>query len=317
VAGEAELRALADYVAPVRDGSQLLGALALRARPGGFLALPDVRLAADMANAAGLLLRNAELIDQRREQVRVETAQARELAASRRRVVVARDEAREQLSAEIQAAVCEPLERCAARVERALLALDGPAADPGPDGPASPSLGAPAAGPALVAGLAEISAGIDATIADFRRIVHGVYPPVLTDHGLRAAMESLLTDIDPGASLLPHRIPRLAARVEAGTYFCAAALLREWQGAGAQRPMRVLVGVSSSRIQMTFVDGVVRTPTRPATPVSPRVLEAVQDRVAAMGGDLNVEGDASGRLLVIDVPLVTADLAAWGNGADQ
>jgi hypothetical protein len=130
-------------------------------------------------------------------------------------------------------------------------------------------------------------------------------------------MESLLTELDPGASLMPPRIPRLAARVESATYFCAAALLREWQGSGAHRPMRVLVGVSSSRIEMTFVDGVTRTPARPASPVSPLVLEAVRDRVAAMGGDLQIQADDSGRLLVIDVPLVTADLAAWGNGADR
>jgi hypothetical protein len=298
VADEAELQGLADYVAPVRHGGRVLGALALRARAGGFLALPDVRLAADMANAAGQLLRNEELTEQLRERLRVEKVQADELAASRRRVVVARDVAREQLSAEIQARVCEPLERSAERVERTLLA-------PAPTGPA------------LVAGLAGISAEIDAAIGDFRRIVHGVYPPVLTDHGLRAAMENLLAELDPGASLLPRRIPRLAARVEAGTYFCAAALLRDWQGSGALRPMTVMIGVSSSRIEMTFVDGVSRTPVRPELPVSPLVLEAVRDRVAAMGGGLQMRGEDVGRLLVIDVPLVTADLAAGGNGADR
>ncbi|HVR08336.1 MAG TPA: hypothetical protein VMW75_09830 [Thermoanaerobaculia bacterium] len=287
VAGEVELEAIADYVAPVRHGGRVLGALALRARAGGFLALPDVRLAADMANAAGQLLRNEELTEQLRERLRVEKVQADELAASRRRIVVARDVAREQLSAEIQARVCEPLERSAERVERALLAPDG-----------------------AEAGLAEIAPEIDAAIGDFRRIVHGVYPPVLTDHGLRAAMENLLAELEPGASLLPYRIPRLADRVELGTYFCAAALLRDWQDSGSLRPMTVMIGVSSSRIEMTFVDGVSRTPARPELPVSPLVLEAVRDRVAAMGGGLQIQGEDSGRLLVIDLPLVTADLAA-------
>ena len=167
----------------------------------------------------------------------------------------------------------------------------------------------------MLAGIAEMSAEIDAAIADFRRIVHGVYPPVLTDHGLRAAMENLLIDVDPQASLVSHRIPRLAARVEAGAYFCAAALLREWDGSGAQRPIRVLVGVTSSRIQITFVDGVAKTPERPGLPVSPLVLETIGDRVAALGGHLQVEGDESGRWLVIEVPLAPADLVTQGNGA--
>ena len=295
-ADEAELRGLAgvDYVAPVRDADQLLGALTLRARDGHDLALPDVRLATDMANSAGLLLRNVELAERLRDRVRVETAQAAELDASRLRVVVARDAAREQLSAEIQARVCAPLQRSAGQV--ALLSLDEPAA--------------------LAAGLAEMSGEIDTAIADFRRIVHGVYPPVLTDHGLRAAMESLLAELDLQARLAPPRIPRLAARVEVGTYFCAAALLREWHGSGGQHPMRVYVGVTRRHIEMTFVDGLAEVPEETpswapapaAPPVSPLVLEAVRDRVAAMGGRMVSGSDESNRWLAIEVPLATADL---------
>lgn len=221
VADEAALRGLAgvDHVAPVRDAGRVLGALTLRAREGRDLALPDVRLATDMANAAGLLLRNAELTERLREQVRVETAQAAELAASRRRVVVARDAAREQLSAEIQVRVCAPLALCAGQVSALGLGEPAPATaeDPAAGTAEDPAAGtAEAPGTGLAAGLAEMTSEIDTAIADFRRIVHGVYPPVLTDHGLRAAMENLLTDVDPQGALVSHRIPRLAARIEAG-----------------------------------------------------------------------------------------------------
>jgi hypothetical protein len=315
VAGEAELRNLPgiDHVAPVREAGELLGALTLRAGAGHDLALPDVRLATNMANAAGLLLRNVELTDRLREQVRVETAQEAELAASRRRVVVARDAAREQLSAEIQAQVCQPLERCAGRV--AVLSVDESAA-----------------GPALAARLAGISGEIGAAIVDFRRIVHGVYPPVLSDHGLRAAMESLLTELDPDASLISHRIPRLAARVEAGIYFCAAALLREWNGSGAARPAHVVIGVTPKRIEMTFVDNAPDGSVRMAgdgarvggaadggagaggLALSPRVLEAVRDRVAAMGGQIRSRREGPEKLLVIEVPLAPDDLTTHPAG---
>ena len=324
-ADEAGLRNLpgVDHVAPVREAGELLGALTLRARPGHDLALPDVRLATNMANAAGLLLRYWKLTDRLWDQVQVETAQEAELAASRLRVVVARDAAREQLSAEIQAQVCESLECCAGQV--AALSLDESAA-----------------GPALAAKLAEIGGEIDAAIVDFRRIVHGVYPPVLGDHGLRAAMENLLTELDPDASLISHRIPRLAARVEAGIYFCAAALLREWNGPSAPRPVRVFIGVTSTRIEMTFVDTVPDGNGQVAgdgaraedgayggarvfagtgdgagsggVAVSPRVLEAVRDRVAAMGGQMQASREGSARLLMIEVPLAPADLTTHTTG---
>lgn len=294
VADETELRHRrdVDHVAPVRDAGQVRGALTLRAQEGHDLALPDVRLATEMANAAGLLMRHDDLTEQLRQQLRLETAQAAELAASRRRVVLSRDAAREQLSAEIQGRVCAPLERCAGQI--AVLGLDQPA------------------DAALAAGLAEMSREIDAAIADFRKIVHGVYPPVLTDHGLRAAMESLLTDVDPQGALMSHRIPRLAARVEAGAYFCAAALLREWDGSAASRPMQILVGVTTTKILMTFADSVAQGSGRPAMPVSPLVYESVQDRVAALGGSIAVDGDESGRRLAIEVPLTPADLTARG-----
>jgi hypothetical protein len=128
-------------------------------------------------------------------------------------------------------------------------------------------------------------------------------------------MENLLIDLDPQASLVPPGIPRLAAQVEAGTYFCAAALLREWDDSGAQRPIRVMVGVSGSRIHVTFVDFVAKTPGRPYLPVSALALEAVQDRVAALGGHLKVGGDETGRQLEIEVPLSPDDLVTQGSGA--
>jgi hypothetical protein len=295
VAGEAELRGLpdVDHVVPVRDGEQLRGALTLQARAGRFVTPPDQRVAEDVANAAGLLLRNSELTERLSEQVQRKAAKESELAASWHRMVVAGDAAREQLGAEIQARVCVPLEHCAVKAELA-----------------RPGRAESLAGRRLTIELAEMTAAIDTAIADFRQIVHGVYPPVLTDHGLLAALENLLDEPDVRAELLTHRIPRLAARVEASAYFCAAALLREWDATGASQPMQVVVGVTSTLIQMTFHDLVPDSDTRPGLPVSAVVLEAAQDRVTALEGSLRTGEDHSGRWLVIDIPLAPADLAA-------
>ena len=98
--------------------------------------------------------------------------------------------------------------------------------------------------------------------------------------------------------------------MEASAYFCAAALLREWDGTGASRPMRIFVGVTSTLVEMTFHDGVPESPARPGLPVSAVVLEAVQDRVAALDGSLRTGHDPSGRSLTVGIALAPADLAA-------
>jgi hypothetical protein len=48
--------------------------------------------------------------------------------------------------------------------------------------------------------------------------------------------------------------------------------------------------------------------------VSLRVLEAVRDRVAAMGGQMQARRDGPARLLMIEVPLAPADLTAHTTG---
>jgi signal transduction histidine kinase len=286
-----------DYVVPVGGAGEVLGALTLRARPGRDLVLPDVRHAQNVAKAAGPLLRQATLAEHLGEQALLEVAQAAELAATLHRMETARYAAREELSAEIQARVAAPLERCGQLASTTLHGLGDDGAVPEEEAAA-----------VLTAGLAGMTAEIDAAIADFRFIVHRVYPPVLTDGGLRPALENLLADFDPRASLIPPAIRRLSVRVEECVYFCAETLLKAWDDAGAQQPMLVLAGVTTTRIQLTFEDSVAAGGERPAAPVSPLVVEQARDRVAALGGRLAVDTDESGRRLTIELPLSQEDL---------
>jgi signal transduction histidine kinase len=256
-----------------------------------------VRLAGNVADYAGLLLHNQEVFDGLAEQLRVKETQEAELAASRRRLEVAKHAARERLSAEIGARVGAPLERCGQHAEAAVAGL-----------------GAAGAGTedatALAAGLAAMTGEIDTAIAAFRLLVHRVHPPVLTDHGLRAALESLLSSTGSRASLLSPPVPRLSNRVEQALYFCAADLLEEWDDAGAQRPMRIFIGPTATKIQVTVEDDVAAGGEWPALPVSPSVFEGVVDRAVALGGHVHAEGDEAGRRLTVELPLTSADLVA-------
>ena len=279
-----------DHVVSVTEAGELFGALALGVADGSKLTARDLRLTANIANAAGLLLRNIELHARLREQIRIESEQAEALAASRRRMVVARDTAREQLGREIKAIVCEPLERCALELNVAPEQLDSPRVGAGPD-------------------LAGMIRRVDKVIGQFRRIVHGVYPSVLTDHGLVPALDNLVADLERRAELEAPELPRLPALVEAGGYFCAVTLLRAWPHIRDEQPIRVSVRVTDGEPGDSGERGELALAVSDAVPraegdlIDPLVVESVLDRVAALGGRLQQKTGPTGLSVMIQLPL--------------
>jgi signal transduction histidine kinase len=273
---------LANCSIPVVEAGEQLGALTLVAPPARDLTPRDLRLAGDVANAAGLLLRNAELTARLADSVRREAGQAAELDRSRRRVLAARDAAREQLGREIRARVGEPLYQCSSMASGLLDDESESAAEDGKET------------------LSEMTALIDVAIRDFRRIVHGVYPAVLTDHGLAAALENLLADLPRRAVFTARDLPRLAPRIEAGVYFCVAALvgspLDEPSGASADQPLEVTVEVDTN----ADVLRVVLLDPRRGGPSAPEVL---RDRIEALEGEIQTTSVDEGLRSVLTVPL--------------
>ena len=256
---------------PIRADGRVLGELVLEAPANRPLKDTDRRLAAALADAAGSVLRNTELAEQLDARLRTREIQAAELDRSRRRVVAARDEARELLGRRIQSGVGETLEWCARRA--AELRTENVAAR----------------GP----GLAELTERIDASIREFRRIVHGVYPATLTDHGLSAALGNLVAELPGHATYHAPPLPRFAPRIEAGVYFCLASLLEPFRAGdggtglgpqiqveltGAEPDTELLVRIAETR----GTPGVGR-PRRDSAS-----LDAARDRAAALDGTLAV-----------------------------
>jgi signal transduction histidine kinase len=288
-----------DHLVPVLDADELLGALALTLTPTRGLTPRDERLAADMANAAGPLLRNVELTARLAEQVRRQGEQAAELERSRRRVLAARDAAREQLGREIGAKVGDPLLQCSATVSAML--DGGSGRDGGDEGSRAEEL-------------AEMSALIDAAIGDFRRIVHGVYPAVLTDHGLAPALENLLGDLPRRAVLSAPNLPRVAARVESGVYFCVTALVGSLP-TGTDRPVRVNVESDHESLTVTILDGT--EPAAGAESAQSAVPETamlelpdvLRDRVEALEGTVRATGGREWSRYELKVPIMVSNEA--------
>jgi signal transduction histidine kinase len=278
-----------ERVAVLSDG-ELLGFLALAVPARRGFAPRDLKLARDAANAAGLLVRNARLTARLADEVERQADQTAELDRSRRRVLAARDAAREQVGGQIRAKVGEPLLQCSTIVS----ALLGEDEDDAPDEKAR--------GRAL----AEMTVLVDAAIADFRRIVHGVYPAALTDHGLAAALENLLAELPRRAALAAQDLPRLPARVEAGVYFCVAALLDALPDSGEEQPLDLSVEATPDRLAVTLLDGAKND----AAATDDAVQSLLHDRIEALEGDLRIVWTPDGLRYELEVPVPAAEEAA-------
>lgn len=130
-----------------------------------------------------------------------------ELAASRARVVAATDEARRRIERDLhdgaqQRLVGLTLQLTAAREQ---LRHDPDGAD---------------------ATLAAVREQVRLTQNELRSLVRGVYPPVLTEHGLGAALQALA--VEQARPIRTHiaTTRRLAPEVEAAGYFCALEALQ-------------------------------------------------------------------------------------------
>ncbi|MBO0867211.1 MAG: hypothetical protein J2P15_01475, partial [Micromonosporaceae bacterium] len=296
VAGVEDLTRIAgiDHVIAIAESGQLLGALTLADPQPRRLTPRDLRLAGDVANAAGLLMRTLDLDDRLRDRIRVEAEQAAILDASRRRLIAARDAARDQLSRQIQAEVCAALERCSSSLQR----LAGQVAD----------------NAAMTVAVATMSAEIDEAIGRFRRLVRGVYPATLTDHGLLPALENLTADLRLRATVSGADLPRFPPPVEAGAYFCLSSVLRAWPGGSTDDRIRIALRVEDGDLVAVVSDDTVGSaaavagsrPVPPPQTFDQLVLESALDRVAALDGSLSVVPAGAGRAATMRIPVLPA-----------
>ena len=293
-----------DHVAPISDAGGLLGALVLGARSGRGVTERDRELIAEAAGAVALLLRNLRLNDELAQALVREQEQERRLARSRHRLVVARDVARARLSSEIQGRIGQVLAVCATDVDTLLTADDNTVASAN-------------------AVLAAMTQRINGAIADFRQIVHGFYPAVLTDHGLEPGLESLLSTLPWPATLKAVGLPRFDQRMEIGVYFCLAAIV------GSLRDLRAGTGSDCpihSVDLSAMVDDRLSPPSLSATvfarmddhhlvdfdagTVDPDTIDAIDDRVGALDAQLTISREPTGVRLALTVPIPTAGAAS-------
>jgi signal transduction histidine kinase len=190
-----------------------------------------------------------------------------ELRASRQRIVAAADEERRRLERAVHDGAQEQL---TALSVKAKLAEDLAERDP-----------------EEARGLVEqLQAGAGEALENLRDLARGVYPPLLADRGLPAALEAQARKLPFPAVVEADGIGRYPQGSEAAIYFCVLEALQnvaKYSGAS-----NVVVRVEERDDRLTFTvtdDGIGFDPGRTGYGTG---LQSMADRLAALDGELLV-----------------------------
>jgi signal transduction histidine kinase len=199
-----------DQAVAVIHRGELLGALSVTKRAGELLTPIEQKLLDDLANQAGLVLKNVGLTADLH-------ARLDDLRASRQRLVAAQDEERRRLERNLHDGAQQNL--VALKVKLAL-AETLAASDP-------------ARAKAL---LSQLKGDTDEALETLRDLARGIYPPLLADKGLTAAIESQARKATVPVAVQADGVGRYPQDVEAAVYFCVLEALQNIQKyAGASR----------------------------------------------------------------------------------
>jgi signal transduction histidine kinase len=269
-----------DDLFPVRHQDELLGALSLEKRPGESLTATEQSLVEHLAGQAGLVLRNVGLTEEL-------LARLEELRASRQRLVAAQDEERRKLERNLHDGAQQQLVALSvkARLAQQLARRD----------------------PAKVAQMLEqIQSDTSDALENLRDLARGIYPPLLADQGLVAALEAQARKAAVPTTVDGHGIGRFGQDVEAAVYFsCLEALQNVAKYAEASR---VAISLASGDGSLTFEvtdDG--RGFDRSALTYGTG-LQGIEDRLAALDGTLAVRSaPGQGTTITGNLPATTVE----------
>jgi signal transduction histidine kinase len=241
-----------DEAFEVRHQGELLGALTVTVAANDPMNATKAKLARGMASQAGLVLRNVRLIEDLRE--------------SRRRIVATQDERAKKLERNIHDGAQQQLVALTVKVglvER-LVERDGQAATI----------------------LAEVKRDTTQALEDLRDLARGIYPPLLADKGLIAALESQGRKSSVPLAVESDGVGRYPAETEAAVYFSVLESLQNI--AKYAQASRATVRMAQTNGTLTFEVSDDGRGFDPQTAERGSGLQGMADRLAALGGDLIV-----------------------------
>jgi signal transduction histidine kinase len=248
-------------VVPMTQAGEIIGLLLVRRESGRPFVADDEETLGLIARQAALAFRNLRLGSALEESLA-------ELRESRARVVAAADAERRRIERDLHDGAQQHLLGLAVnlKVAREVARTD------------------PARSDAL---LAELSTEVHAALDDMRDLAHGIYPPLLAEHGLTDAVRGALARAGARGRVTADGTARYSPAVESTAYFCCVE--------GIQNAVKHAPGARLA-VRLWPEDHALLFEVRDDGPGFDRARHSegagitnMRDRVGALGGTLRVE----------------------------
>jgi signal transduction histidine kinase len=247
----------------VQHQGDLLGALSVEKPPGEPISPTEERLLMDVASQSGLALRNVRLTEELRDTIE-------ELRTSRQRLVRAQDEERRKLERNIHDGAQQQLVALAVKVRMADTLMERDAEQ---------------AHRVLTEARSDAAAALD----DLRDLARGIFPPLLADQGLAAALGAQARRAAVPVEVRADGVGRFAQEVEATTYFCCLEAVQNAAKYASASSVEIRLSATDGTLAFTVSDdggGFDPSTTRPGSG-----LQNMADRLAAIGGSLEIRSE--------------------------
>ncbi|HEY8813859.1 MAG TPA: sensor histidine kinase [Candidatus Dormibacteraeota bacterium] len=262
----------------VSDGGESVGEIEAEASV-------DQGLTQALTSQAGLALRTLRLSAELAGRLAQLEAQAGELTASRTRLVQAQENERRRLERDLHDGIQQDLVVLIAKARLARNQLDR-----------DPALAAET--------LAELQTSAQHAVADLRSLARGIHPAVLSSRGLVEAIDSMAGRMPVGVHVEADpmvREVRYAPEIEGAAYFVVAEGLANVLKHSGATEATVTISATESWLRVAIADdgrGFA------AGQVMESGLRGLRDRVAALGGHIEIDAGESGTRLEASLPYV-------------
>ncbi len=261
---------------------EVIGSIDVAERPDQPLRPGEERLLEDLAGQAGLALHNVRLTEELELRAGELAVQAEGLRVSRERLVTARDAQRRGLERDIR----EGPERQLHEIRQELSGVDV-------DRPRQAE-----------ESLDHLTARANDTLEGLRDLARGIFPPLLGDQGVVAALEAHVRKVGAHADVRAtpaFTAQRYDADVEACLYFCCLQAIQNVLRHADNAPCTVELDADDTGIRFELAD--LGVGFEPATTARGMGMDIMQDRIDALEGTLSIaSAPGAGTTVVGTIP---------------